>query len=68
VELRKSRTWLLRCLDAARIGQRTTLSPTPDPTCPNEMWTPEIVDVRFTSVLLQLFEDNALSDSFTFTF
>jgi hypothetical protein len=40
----------------------------PTPTCPNNQWTPVITDVRFTSVLLQLFEDNALSDTFTFTF
>ena len=40
----------------------------PTPTCPNRQWTPEIVDVEFTTVLLELFEDNALSDSFTFTF
>jgi hypothetical protein len=40
----------------------------PTPTCPNDQWTPEIVDVTFTSVLLQLFEDDALSDEFTFTF
>jgi hypothetical protein len=40
----------------------------PTPTCPNRQWTPEIVDVEFTTVLLRLFEDDALSDSFTFNF
>jgi hypothetical protein len=34
----------------------------PTPTCPNEMWTPEIVDVRFTTATLSLFEDDTLSD------
>jgi hypothetical protein len=37
----------------------------PTPTCPNEMWTPEIVDVTFTTATLSLFEDGALSDSVT---
>lgn len=34
----------------------------PTPTCPNEMWTPEIVDVAFTTATLSLFEDGNLSD------
>ena len=40
----------------------------PTPTCPNEQWTAVITDVTFTSVLLSLFEDGSLSDTFTFTF
>jgi hypothetical protein len=40
----------------------------PTPTCPNNQWTPEIVDVEFTTVFLELFENGTLSDSFTFTF
>jgi len=40
----------------------------PTPTCPNDQWTPVITDVTFTSVLLSLFEDGSLSDTFTFTF
>jgi hypothetical protein len=39
----------------------------PTPTCPNNQWTPVITDVTFTSVLLSLFEDGTLSDTFTFT-
>jgi hypothetical protein len=34
----------------------------PTPTCPNEKWTPEIVDVSFTTATLSLFEDDVLSD------
>jgi len=34
----------------------------PTPTCPNEQWTPEIVDVTFTTATLSLFEDGVLSD------
>lgn len=34
----------------------------PTPTCPNDQWTPEIVDVRFTDATLRLFEDDVLSD------
>lgn len=33
------------------------------PTCPNAQWTPEIVDVSFTTATLSLFEDGNLSDS-----
>jgi hypothetical protein len=32
------------------------------PTCPNDQWTPEIVDVSFTTATLSLFEDGVLSD------
>jgi len=34
----------------------------PTPTCPNNQWTPEIVDVTFTTATLSLFEDGVLSD------
>lgn len=34
----------------------------PVPTCPNKKWTPEIVDVTFTTATLSLFEDSTLSD------
>jgi hypothetical protein len=34
----------------------------PTPTCPNAMWTPNIVDVAFTEATLSLFEDGVLSD------
>lgn len=37
----------------------------PTPTCPNDMWTPVIVDVTFTTATLSLFEDNVLSDQVT---
>ncbi len=43
----------------------TTDAPGPlpaTPTCPNDMWTPEIVDVRFTTATLTLFEDDVQSD------
>jgi hypothetical protein len=33
----------------------------PTPTCPNPQWTAEIVDVRFTTATLSLFEDGQLS-------
>lgn len=32
------------------------------PTCPNVQWTPEIVDVSFTTATLSLFENGTLSD------
>lgn len=35
------------------------------PTCPNPQWTAQIVDVRFTTATLSLFEDNVLSDQVT---
>lgn len=35
------------------------------PTCPNRQWTPEIVDVHFTTATLSLFEDGVLSDQVT---
>jgi len=34
----------------------------PTPTCPNDQWTPEIVDVHFTEATLSLFEDGVLVD------
>src|SRR5829696_7821498 len=34
----------------------------PTPTCPNEQWTPNIVDVTFTTATLTLFEDGVQSD------
>lgn len=34
----------------------------PTPTCPNDQWTPEIVDVSFTTATLTLFEDGTPSD------
>jgi hypothetical protein len=37
----------------------------PTPTCPNEKWTPEIVDVTFTEATLSLFEHGVLSDQVT---
>lgn len=46
----------------------TTTAPGPlpaTPTCPNEQWTPQIVDVTFTTATLSLFEDDVLSDQVT---
>ena len=37
----------------------------PTPTCPNNQWTPNIVDVTFTEATLSLFEDGVLSDQVT---
>jgi hypothetical protein len=37
----------------------------PTPTCPNESWTPEIVDVTFTDATLTLLEDGVVSDTVT---
>jgi hypothetical protein len=34
----------------------------PTPTCPNNQWTPDIVDVAFTTATLTLFEDGVQSD------
>ena len=34
----------------------------PTPTCPNVQWTPQIVDVTFTTATLTLFEDGMQSD------
>ena len=48
----------------------TTDSPDPlppTPTCPNNQWTPEIVDVSFTTATLSLFEDGVLSDQVVVT-
>ncbi len=46
----------------------TTDSPEPlppTPTCPNDQWTPQIVDVEFTTATLTLFEDGVVSDQIT---
>jgi hypothetical protein len=37
----------------------------PVPTCPNPRWTPQIVDVQFTTATLTLFEDGQMSDQVT---
>jgi hypothetical protein len=37
----------------------------PTPTCPNDQWTPDIVDVTFTTATLTLLEDGAVSDTVT---
>ena len=37
----------------------------PTPTCPNDQWTPNIVDVTFTTATLTLLEDGAVSDVVT---
>ena len=37
----------------------------PTPTCPNEKWTPDIIDVAFTTATLSLFEDGVLVDEVT---
>lgn len=37
----------------------------PTPTCPNPKWTPEIVDIAFTTATLSLFEGGVLSDQVT---
>jgi hypothetical protein len=34
----------------------------PTPTCPNNQWTPDIVDVTFTTATLTLLEDGVQSD------
>jgi hypothetical protein len=36
--------------------------PPPTPTCPNDMWDPDIVDVTFTTATLTLLEDGQVSD------
>jgi hypothetical protein len=46
----------------------TTDDPEPlpaTPTCPNNSWTPNIVDVTFTTATLSLFEGTNLSDQVT---
>jgi hypothetical protein len=35
------------------------------PTCPNDQWEPNIVDVTFTEATLTLLEDGAVSDTIT---
>jgi hypothetical protein len=43
----------------------TTDAPDPlpaTPTCPNDLWTPVITDVRFTNATLTLLEDDAVTD------
>jgi hypothetical protein len=37
----------------------------PTPTCPNDQWTPNIVDVAFTEATLTLLEDGVVSDVVT---
>ena len=37
----------------------------PTPTCPNDQWTPNIVDLTFTTATLTLFEDNVQVDQVT---
>jgi hypothetical protein len=37
----------------------------PTPTCPNNQWEPNIVDLTFTTATLSLFEDGVLSDEAT---
>ncbi|SEF15630.1 hypothetical protein [Jiangella alba] len=37
----------------------------PTPTCPNNQWTPDIVDVAFTQATLTLLEDGVVSDVVT---
>jgi hypothetical protein len=37
----------------------------PTPTCPNDSWTPDIVDVTFTEATLTLLEDGVVSDIVT---
>ncbi|MFI7066236.1 hypothetical protein ACIBL3_34930 [Kribbella sp. NPDC050124] len=37
----------------------------PTPTCPNDQWTPEIIDVTFGDATLTLLEDGIVSDTIT---
>ena len=39
--------------------------PPPTPTCPNDMWEANIVDVAFTTATLTLLEDGIVSDTVT---
>jgi hypothetical protein len=39
----------------------------PTPTCPNDQWVPNIVDVTFTTATLTLLEDGNVSDTLTLT-
>ena len=46
----------------------STLDPEPlppTPTCPNNQWTPDIVDVQFTDATITLLEDGVVSDTIT---
>jgi hypothetical protein len=46
----------------------STLDPEPlpaTPTCPNNQWTPHIIDVTFTEATLSLYEDGVLVDQVT---
>ncbi len=61
-------------LPTPRNGQATVTITTdapdplpPTPTCPNDMWTANIVDVTFTTATLSLFEDGNLSDTVVVT-
>jgi hypothetical protein len=37
----------------------------PDDSCPNTSWTPEVVDVAFTTATITLLEDSNVSDTIT---
>jgi hypothetical protein len=37
----------------------------PTPTCPNDQWIPNIVDVTFATATLTLLEDGNVSDTVT---
>jgi hypothetical protein len=44
----------------------TTAAPTaPAGSCPNPMWTAEVVDVQFTTATITLFENGTVSDQVT---
>jgi hypothetical protein len=49
-----------------RFSLSTVTEPLPaTPTCPNNQWTPEIIDVEFTTATLTLLEGGVESDSIT---
>jgi hypothetical protein len=48
-----------------RIQTDEPPQPPPTPTCPNDMWEANIVDVTFTTATLTLFEDNVQTDQVT---
>jgi len=59
-------------LPTPRNGQfrftSSTLDPEPlpaTPTCPNNQWTPNIIDVEFTTATVTLLEDGVVSDVVT---